>query len=394
MALFKVAVVADKFKGSLTANQVTSIVADVLTKLDQVEVVQVPMADGGDGTLDVIEHLAYDSLFLNSVDPLGRPIEVKTLQMEGRAMCEMAQSTGVSRLQINERNPLITSSYGFGLVIDKLAREGCKNFLLGVGGSATNDVGIGMLSALGFCFLDSEGREISSKESRRQGCSSFPNLLSGEDLIKIAHIDDSRVPHHIRELNIEVACDVNNPLYGPNGATHIYGAQKGATDQMIEELELGVRHFAQLSKEWSGVDFSGVCGAGAAGGVGYALALFLKAKLSCGWRLLFDMVNVEQRIKEANLVITGEGRVDRQSLSGKLLDGVLEIASLYNKPVWVVCGNNLLSEQELRSAGVEKLFSISQIELNKERAIANAKNFLSIKSGEVASSLDELIKLL
>ncbi|MFA5714105.1 MAG: glycerate kinase, partial [Bacteroidales bacterium] len=237
-------------------------------------------------------------------------------------------------------------------------------------------------------FYNSAGNQIKSRDATFVAPSHRGKLLSGANLIEIAQIDDSDRPDYLKELQIEVACDVENPLFGERGATRIYGPQKGANAKMIEELERGVISFAYRCREWSGRDLSMVKGAGAAGGIGYALALFLNAKLRSGWRLLFDIANVENRIREADLIITGEGRVDRQSLYGKLLEGVLQLATKYRKRVWVVCGENRLSTQELKSAGVEQLFSISQIEPNKNMAIASAKRFLTIKAQEAAKLLE------
>ncbi len=193
------------------------------------------------------------------------------------------------------------------------------------------------------------------------------------------------MPLYLKGLNVEVACDVNNPLTGIYGASHVYGPQKRASPLDIEFLERGVIHFATVCKEFFGKDFSELPGAGAAGGMGFALPSFLDASLLSGWRVIFDFLNVDEQIADANLVITGEGRVDGQSLSGKLLDGVIEVTSRHKKRLWVICGDNLLTNRELEMAEIDKLFSISQIQPSKEKAIACACEYLEKISAQAAT---------
>jgi glycerate kinase len=417
----KVLVLVDKFKGSMTAREVASVISNTLEKAAPgVVTTQLPLADGGDGTIDAIEHFADEVINVTVHDPLGNLIKVPVLRIGDKILCEMAKSTGLWNMSKEMRNPLNTSSYGFGSVIRKMAERGFRDFLLCIGGSATNDVGTGMLSALGYVFRDEKGDPVSTsfKESRstinmglstgaesqeqdfltEEDSSTKMNLhvqgsfaphqsnnrrgilpdgfVAGKDLIRICSIDDSFVPDYLRELNIEVACDVNNPLTGNYGSSRVYGPQKGATAEIVEELEKGVVHFSGLAAAHLGVDNSEFPGVGAAGGMGYALKSFLGAQLCSGWRTLFDFLEVEEKISESDIVITGEGRVDGQSLSGKLLDGVLEISLKHQKRVWVICGDNLLSSREVEIAGIEHLFSISQIEPSKDKAIAGAKKFL------------------
>ncbi|MFA6770360.1 MAG: glycerate kinase [Bacteroidales bacterium] len=378
----KVLIVVDKFKGSLTAREVASIIASQFKKkIPGIITCELPLADGGDGTLDAVAHFGHETLKISTIDPIGREIQVPVLRIGDRVLCEMAKSTGLWNLSKEERNPKLTSSYGFGVVIKEVARMGFRNILLGIGGSATNDVGTGMLSALGYRFLNREGNPICLE----QGRGFPPGFMTGACLEKIALIDSKEVPDFLKELNIEVACDVNNPLTGIYGASHVYGPQKGASPQDVKFLESGVVHFAGICKEFFGRDFSEVPGAGAAGGMGFALAAFLNARLLSGWRVIFDFLDVDNQIKDANLVITGEGRVDGQSLSGKLLDGVIEVTMRHRKRLWVICGDNLLSDRELEMAGVEKLFSISQLQPSKNKAIENAHNYLKKISLEAAT---------
>lgn len=378
----KVLIVVDKFKGSLTAREVASIIASQFNKIiPNITTFELPLADGGDGTLDAISNFSHETFQIESVDSLGRAIQVPVLRIGDRVLCEMAKSTGLWSLSQTERNPLYTSSYGFGVVIDKVAQMGYKKILLGIGGSSTNDVGTGMLSALGYRFFDKENNLIVPDTS-----SGLPTgFLTGSSLEKIERIDSKMVPNYLSGINVEVACDVNNPLTGIYGASHVYGPQKGASQKDIEFLERGVVHFSTVCKDFFGKDYSGYPGAGAAGGVGFALASFLNAKLLSGWRVLFDFLDVDDQIEDASLVITGEGRVDGQSLSGKLLDGVIEVSMRHKKRLWVICGDSLLSNRELEIVGVEKLYSISQLQPSKDEAIANAKEYLEEISLEAAT---------
>ena len=213
----KILIITDKFKGSLTANEASSAISAGFREVrPDVVIEEFPLADGGDGTVEVLEHLSDEKIYLPTLDPLGRRVEVPVLRTGKRILCEMAKSTGLQMLQKWERNPLKTSSFGLGVVLNEIALMGYKHILLGIGGSATNDGGAGMLEAFGYLFLDSEGAPAKRGE-----------FMTGAYLNNIAGIDDSSVPPYIRNLHIDVACDVNNPLTGAYGATMIYGPQKG-----------------------------------------------------------------------------------------------------------------------------------------------------------------------
>ncbi len=362
----KVLIIVDKFKGSLTAREASAAIsAGLRMHLPEIEIEQIPLADGGEGTIEAVEHLGDEKFFVSAVDPLGRKIEVPVLRTGNKVLCEMAKSTGLNFLSKQERDPLKTSSYGLGMVINAVAKLGYSKILMGIGGSSTNDAGAGMLEALGYVFIDKDGNPAKSG-----------HYMTGGDLLNVAGIDDSSVAPYIRNLKIEVACDVNNPLTGIYGASRVYGPQKGAKPEDVVILEEGVQNFARISARYLGYDHSDNSGAGAAGGMGFALNAFLNATLMSGWRVLFDFMKIEDRVDEADLVITGEGRVDGQSISGKLLDGVVEICLKHRKRLWIICGDNLLTSRELERIGVERLFSVSQFEPSKERAIANAKSYV------------------
>jgi len=389
----KIVIVMDKFKESLSAKEAALVISSGLkSNGKEVDICCIPLADGGDGTIDALESIERSGkIMVKAVDPLGRDICVPVLLTGKRAICEMAQSTGLTLLTKKERNPLYTSSYGLGMVIKAIAGMGVEEVVVGIGGSATNDCGAGMLQALGYRFLGDNGTIIGKNPlcakaigpgvtkgvvEERGTYREWAEIIKGKDLIEIGGIDDSLVEESVRRLKITVASDVTNPLTGVYGAVRVYGPQKGATQAIVEELERGVESFSKVATKSLGRDYSAITGAGAAGGVGFAFAAFLRAEVRPGWKILFEMLDVEKEISRADLIITGEGRVDGQSLSGKLLDGVCTICTKYGKRLWVICGDNLLTEKELERAGVERLFSISQIEPVKERAIKNARQYL------------------
>ena len=389
----KIVLIVDKFKESLSAGEVAEIITAGLQHRKKGDIIySIPLADGGDGTVEALGGIADgQKISVETVDPLGRKIVAVALRIGDRYICEMAQSTGLVLLSKEERDPTQTSSYGLGIMIKNIAGMGAKELIVGIGGSATNDCGVGMLQALGYRFYDKKGdvlKPLSEDKRSVKESLSFENenredMLRGKDLIRIGGVDDSEVPEFIKQVKIIVANDVTNPLTGIYGATKVYGPQKGATTTIIEELESGVVNFAGVAAKFLGENYSGVSGAGAAGGVGFALHAFLRAELRQGWRLLFDMLDVEKRIKEADLVITGEGRVDGQSLSGKLMDGICSMCAKHNKRLIVICGDNRLTEKELERAGVEKLFAISHREPVKERAIKNARQHLYEIAGQI-----------
>lgn len=378
--MMKVLILVDKFRGSLSASEVSEAIAIGLQSFsDSLDIVKVPLADGGEGTLEAIERDGTERLMIECIDPLGREIVVPVLKMGDRVLIEMAKSTGLHLLTREERNPLYTSSYGLGLVIKKVAEMGYKSILIGIGGSATNDGGTGMLEALGFRFVDEEGRDV------RLG-----DHITGRDLINIRNVDDSGSNPLLKELNIEVASDVTNTLVGAKGASRVYGPQKGARDEEVESLEKGMQNFAKVSAGYHGKDFSSLPGSGAAGGVGFGLIAYCGATLKNGWRVLFDFMDVDKSIMESHLVITGEGRVDEQSLSGKLLAGVGELCKKHKKPLWIICGDNHLANKDVRKVGASILFAISYIEPEKELAIKNAREYLEKISADAATFLKDI----
>ncbi len=348
------------FKGTIDSIKINNLVKEELEKQGH-SVESIPVADGGDGLLDALcFSLGAKYEEIETVDALGKPIKAKIGINHDTAIIEMALASGLAILKENERNPLKTSTYGTGLLIKYVAEKGINNIILGIGGSATNDGGFGCMAALGFDFYDSENKKI---------------IPSGENLKHISRIDDSNVSEKIKNLNITVACDVTNPLLGENGATYVYGKQKGATEEMLKELESGMANYAEKVAEFCKINYSEASGAGAAGGLGFGLISFLNAKMQKGAQLVLNHAGYETKLKNAGLVITGEGRIDNQTEFGKLPQIVAEKASKNNVKCIAIAGSCTASAESLENMGMEKVYelvnfaSIDECMTNPERVI-------------------------
>ncbi len=400
-----IVIATDKFKGSLTAQEASVSISNGLKRgvssliaLDDIKILQIPLADGGEGFLSVAGRNGfYKRREVEIVDPLGRTIRSHYLLSEKSpvAVIEMALASGLGLLETAEYNPMETTSFGFGQLISHAIKDGVSEIIAGIGGSATNDGGTGMLQALGYAFRDKSGEVI---------CGGEDQYMSGSQLSKIFSIDDSGRESALKRIKITVACDVDNPLLGTEGATYVYAKQKGADDSDLIKLEAGMRNFAEVSEKhlgfnscflcdsssYVGYDFSDFPGSGAAGGVGYALRSFLKADLVPGWRVAASLANVEDAIAKADLIISGEGRLDKQTLSGKLVDGISKLANRYRKPYWVYCGENNLSKEELKAACISKVFEISTIAKDLNDSVSRARQLLEKISAESATFLSEL----
>jgi glycerate kinase len=326
-----IAIAPNAFKGTLTALQAaTAIQRGILAAIPNARITIVPVADGGDGTALAIAQATGGRLLKSRVhDPLGRPISATWgLTGDGKtAIIEMAAASGLVLLKPHERNPLHTCTFGTGQLILAALNKGARRILIGIGGSATNDGGTGMARALGIRFLDKSGREL-------------PH--GGGGLTQLAHIDLSRLDPRVRQADIEVACDVNNPLTGPRGAAHVYGPQKGATPAMVKQLDLGLSRLANILKKDLGIAVEKVPGAGAAGGMGAGLLAFAKGCLRPGIDIVVDAVELRQKLKGGggvDLVITGEGRMDPQTAHGKAPAGVARVADSLGIPTIGICGS-------------------------------------------------------
>lgn len=332
----------------------------------------VEIADGGDGSLGAVKSVwgsKAESVWCRAADPLGRYIDVEYLisrpirkgEESGhgiKAFIEMARVSGLVLLSGRERNPLKTSSFGLGEVVNDAVRRGATEIYLSIGGSATNDGGTGMLQALGYVFYRRDalsGENIPVKDRMCGG-------LLGE----IVHISSPEVSFARRGVKLYVVCDVTNPLLGPNGATCIYGEQKGADPAMLEKLEEGMENYARGYRS----DFPG---AGAAGGVGFAAGNFLNAELIRGWEFFFELTSLRERIRQADLVISGEGSIDAQSFNGKLIDGISSVCREFHKPLLLFCGKSEITEP---AGEKRKIYAISDIEPDMERSMKEASSLL------------------
>ncbi|GAB3560191.1 glycerate kinase [Spirosoma fluminis] len=336
----------DKFRGSLTAQAVAQAMEEGVRLADaSAEVALVPLADGGEGTAEILTKAtdgSWHTVMVN--DPIGRSIEAGFgISADGKtAFIEMALASGLQLLEATERNPLLTSTYGTGQLIRHALAIGVEHIVLGIGGSATTDAGIGMAAALGWRFLAENGFELP------------PN---GASLSKIRQILPPASPAQ-QPFSASVACDVTAPLFGPSGAAYVYGPQKGATPEMVEELDSGLQQFAHVINEQFGVDVATIPGSGAAGGLGAGALFFLNAALRPGVDVVLEAVCFDQRAAHADLILTGEGKLDQQTLQGKLLKGVTDRSAAAGVPVVALCGTLELTPEEIDSLGLTAAFSV------------------------------------
>lgn len=321
----KIILAPDSFKGCLTAREVADALADGLRRaLPACEAVHVPVADGGEGFCEaVLSARGGEWVQADTVDPLGRPMRARYALCGGTAVVETAAASGLPLLRPEERNPLLTTSCGTGLLIRDALARGCRDVLVGLGGSATHDAGTGLLSALGFRFLDASGEELPG---------------SGASLGRIAHIDRSAALPALAEAQFTAACDVDTPFCGPGGAAEVFAPQKGATPEQVRLLDAGTAVFAEVIGHDTGTFGQDGRGYGAAGGIGGTLHALLGARLSSGIDLVLDAAGFDALLSDAALVITGEGRLDGQTARGKAAAGILRRAQRKGVPVAAVCG--------------------------------------------------------
>ena len=338
----KIVIASDSFKGSLSSIEVAQAATrGIKTVYPDCEVVAVNVADGGEGTVEaVVEALGGEIVHTVVSDPLGRPIQARYGIAGEKAIIEMAAASGLPLLQPAERNPWITSTYGTGEMIMDAIRRGCRQFLVGIGGSATNDAGTGMLQAMGFRFYDANDNEILH--------------CSGGTMQDITRIDDSDVPDSVRQSTFTIACDVDTPFCGPEGAAPVFAPQKGADAEMVAKLDAGMTSFAHVIENKYGINIVPVAGAGAAGGMGGAFRAFLDAKLQRGIEMVLDSIDFNAIIQDADLIITGEGKIDFQTAKGKTAAGVLARAKQQGIPVVAIggCVEMCESVEQMGFAGI------------------------------------------
>ncbi len=341
----KIVLAPDSFKGTMSSIEVCAIAAEAIHAADPaVETIQVPIADGGEGTVDAFLVAAGGCRRTCRVlDPLFREIEsFYGILPDGQtAVIEMAAASGLP-LVGDDKNPLLTTTYGTGQLIADAIEKGCRRLIIGIGGSATNDGGCGMAAALGARFLDKDGGDIP---------------LNGGGLACLDRIDASRLTPRLRECEIIVACDVNNPLVGPEGASAVFGPQKGADPVMAAQLDENLCRYAAVIRRDLGLDLAAVPGSGAAGGLGAGLLAFTGATVRSGIDTVLDCVHFDDLIRGADLIITGEGRIDGQSLRGKVPVGIAARAAKQGVPVIAVVGDIADDADKVYQAGIQAVFS-------------------------------------
>lgn len=361
----KIVIAPDSFKGSLTAKQVAESIERGIRKVKKnIHIEKVPMADGGEGTVQSLVDATEGRMVYTKVfDPLMRKIEAfyGILGDGSTAIIEMSAASGLPLISKEEKNPLVTTTYGTGQLFMHALNQGCRSFVIGIGGSATNDGGVGMMKALGVRFIDSQGQDIG---------------FGGGELDKIHTIDISGLDNRISDCQITVACDVDNPLCGLRGASRVFGPQKGATEEMVEVLDSNLAHYAKAIKSQLGISIIDVPGAGAAGGLGGGLMAFLQAKLKRGIDIVIDATGLEESIKGAALVITGEGSIDYQTQFGKTPYGVAMVAKKYGIPVIAIAGSIGKDAYTLYEKGFNSIFSIMDKPMTLEEAIENSEVLL------------------
>ena len=363
----KVIVACDSFKGTMSSTRVSEIISEILTKkYDDVDVSSVPIADGGEGTVEA---------FLSALGGKIKPIKVKSPLMrdiesfygvlpDGTAVIELAAASGITIE--NTLDAVNATTYGTGQLIMHAIENGAKKIILGIGGSATTDGGMGCAAALGARFLDETGKSVP---------------LSGKGLSLVKNIDLSDVPQKVKEAEITVLCDVENPLYGENGAAYVYSPQKGADSEAVEFLDKGLRNLAKVTAEALGEDFSSVKGAGAAGGIGFGMMSFLGASLMSGSECILTMADFEKRAEKADLVITGEGRMDFQSLMGKVPFAVAKKSG--KTKVIAVVGLNEAPIEKVKANGISEVYETNPHHLPFESVKDRAEEMLRETAGKI-----------
>ncbi len=375
----KVTIAIDSFKGSLTSLEAGSAAADgILRVFPDSQISIYPVADGGEGTADALtnalggsfEHIEVTGPNLKKTDA------VYGITPDATAIMEISQAAGITLVKGDERNPMYTTTYGVGEMIADAMEKGCRNFIIGIGGSATNDGGAGMLSALGFDILDKDRNPI---------------RLGAQGLKDVAFVSGANANKTLSQCKFNIACDVKNPLCGPNGCSAVYGTQKGADKSMIANMDMWLEKFCEVSKkEFPSAD-KDASGAGAAGGLGFAFMTFLGGTLTNGIELILREIGVEQSIAESDIVITGEGRLDLQTVMGKTPAGVAQIAGKYNVPVIAFSGCVTRDARIVNENGIDAFFPIVRTPCTLDEAM-DSKNAYANMS-DAAEQAARIIKI-
>ncbi|WP_147199601.1 glycerate kinase [Pantoea sp. MBD-2R] len=372
----KIVIAPDSYKESLTAQQVATQIEQGFSEIfPEAQYVKLPVADGGEGTVEAMVAATKGKIIrLNVTGPLGEEVEA-FYGLSGDDSCayiEMAAASGLELVPASRRDPLITTSLGTGELIRNALDRGVEHFIIGIGGSATNDGGAGMVQVLGAKLLDKQGKQIG---------------FGGGRLAELDSIDLSEFDSRIKNCRFEVACDVTNPLLGEEGASAVFGPQKGATPELVRQLDKALEHYARIIQRDLDIDVLSIPGGGAAGGMGAALHAFCQAELRRGIEIVTEALGLDELVKDATLVITGEGRIDSQTIHGKVPIGVAKVAKRYNKPVIGIAGSLTADVAVVHQHGLDAVFSVIYSICTLEDALENAAENVRMTARNIAASL-------
>lgn len=373
-----VVIAIDSFKGCSSSYELSQAIEEGIKKVYPESVITAyEVADGGEGTLEAMVANSGGKIFTCNVhDPLMNLIQAQYGILGDGVTCviEMARASGLPLVPKEKRNPLITTTFGVGELIKEALTQGCRKFIVGIGGSATNDAGVGMLQALGFSFLDTQGKKVG---------------LGGGALGNIVRIDRTNALSALRECTFTIACDVDNPMYGERGAAHIYSRQKGANEADVLHLDANVKHFAEVIEKELGKEVAAIPGSGAAGALGGGFLAFLNAQLCSGIDIVLEAIHFDERLKTADFVITGEGKIDAQSLMGKVISGIAKRCVKADVPLIALAGGVEQDAFTSHESGVSAIFSILQAPMSLEEAMCKETTLR-----QTTQSAEELFRLI